>query len=293
MQTRMTNQFQGMGEMKFALRASSSGRFWNGFDAATYNFTRGIAERPPSPTYSIIMHLSAPVTGTCRCEGPTLHRIMGPGDIDIIPLGFAPAWRDDAQGTVLNIKLSPSFVRSTVQAMQYTSPGGPHLQPQLHLKDPILEHLGWALVAQLETGDQPDRLFAESVGSAIATHLLTRFSTLRPPTYTHGLTRRQLQSVIDYINENLTENLSLGELALIAARSVPHFKALFRQSMGVPVHQYVIRQRVNRAVNLLARGDLRLCEVAQQAGFADQSHMTRWMRRMIGVTPAVLLRQYR
>ncbi len=293
MQARIANKFQGMGEMKFSLRASSIGRFWTGFEAATYNITPGVAERPPSTTYTMVMHLTEPVTGTCRCEGPTTYRTMRPGDIDIIPFGYAPSWRDDGASGVLNVKLSPSFVRATAQAMQQADPDALHMLPQLHLSDPILEHLGWALVGQLETGERPDRLFADSIGSAIAAHLLKRFSTARALAFPRGLSRRQLQSVVDYINENLAENLSLTDVAAVANVSVPHFKALFRQSTGLPVHQYVIRQRVDRAINLLARGNLPLCQVAQRAGFADQSHMTRWMRRTIGVTPAVLMRQYR
>jgi AraC family transcriptional regulator len=279
--------------MKFALRASSAGRFWTGFEAATYDISSGIAERPPATNYVMVMHASSPVTGTAKCEGPILYRIMRPGDIDIVPLGSAAAWRDDGPGRVLNVRLSPTLLRSTAEAMRHVNPDALSILPQLHLKDPILEHLGWALFTELEEGNQRDRLFADSIGTAIASRLLTRFSTARMVNAPSGLSRRQLQRVIDYINENLSENLSLAELAMVAGVSVSHFKALFRRTVGVPVHQYVIRQRIDFAVRSLSRHEARLSEVAQRAGFADQSHMTRCMRRTIGVTPAALVRQYR
>jgi AraC family transcriptional regulator len=285
--------FGRLGEMKFSLRASSNGRFWNGFEAATYDISPGFADRPPATNYVLVMHLSTPVSGTARCEGPTLFRLMRPGDIDIVPLGCAATWRDDAPGSVLNVRLSPTLIRSTAQTMNRVNPDALCISPQLHLKDRKLEHLGWALVAELEEGDPHDRLLADSIGTALAAHLLTRFSSARASNAPQGLSRRQLQSVIDYINENLSEDLSLAELAVVAGVSVSHFKALFRHSVGVPVHQYVIRQRIDFAMRLLARSDARLCEIAQQAGFADQSHMTRSMRRTIGITPAALLRQYR
>jgi AraC family transcriptional regulator len=289
-QTRV--RFDGLGEMKFALRASSRGRFWSGFEAATYDISRGVAERPPATAYVIVMHLSAPVSGTCRCEGPLMDRVMGPGDIDIVPFGCAAAWRDDAPGSVLNVRLSPALVRSTAQAMQHVNPDAPYVLPRLHLKDTKLSHLGWAIVAELEGGER-DRLFADGVGSAMVAHLLTCYSTARPLNFPGRLSRRQLQGVIDYIEGNLAEDLSLAELAGVAGISVSHFKALFRQTVGVPVHQYVIRQRVDFAVKLLSRGEVRLCEIAQLAGFADQSHMTRCLRRTLGLTPAALVRQYR
>lgn len=279
--------------MKFALRASSAGRFWTGFEAATYDITSGVAERAPAINYVMVMHASSPVPGTAKCEGPILYRIMRPGDIDIVPLGCAAAWRDDGPGRVLNVRLSPSLLRSTAEGMKYINPDAFHIVPQLHLKDPILEHLGWALFTELEEGNQRDRLFADSIGTALASRLLTRFATAQTISRAPGLSRRQLQRVIDYIAENLSDNLSLAELALVAGVSVSHFKALFRRSVGAPVHQYVIRQRVDFAVRLLSRQEARLSEVAQHAGFADQSHMTRCMRRTIGVTPAALMRQYR
>jgi AraC family transcriptional regulator len=71
--------------------------------------------------------------------------------------------------------------------------------------------------------------------------------------------------------------------------STAHLKTLFRRSMGLPVHAYVIQRRVERAKLLLLRGELPASQVALEAGFAHQSHMARHMRRLLGVTPAVLI----
>jgi AraC family transcriptional regulator len=70
--------------------------------------------------------------------------------------------------------------------------------------------------------------------------------------------------------------------------SPSHFKALFKQAVGLPVHQYVIRSRVDFAIDLLRDGKLPLSDVALQAGFANQSHMARCMRRVAGVTPGAV-----
>jgi AraC family transcriptional regulator len=67
-------------------------------------------------------------------------------------------------------------------------------------------------------------------------------------------------------------------------------KALFRQSMGIPVHQYVLRRRVERATALLRSGNLSISEVALATGFAHQSHLARQMRRLAGITPAAVRR---
>ena len=76
----------------------------------------------------------------------------------------------------------------------------------------------------------------------------------------------------------------------MAGVSVSHLKTLFRRSTGLPVHQYVLRRRVERARLLLERGELPLSQIALEAGFAHQSHMARCMRRLLGTTPAALRR---
>ena len=63
--------------------------------------------------------------------------------------------------------------------------------------------------------------------------------------------------------------------------------------MGLPPHQFVIQRRVRRAADMLAQGSTALSEVAQLSGFADQSHMARCMRRILGITPSVLARHAR
>ena len=74
-------------------------------------------------------------------------------------------------------------------------------------------------------------------------------------------------------------------LAGVAAVSTSHFKTLFKRSTGLPPHEYVVHRRVERAKSLLLRGDRPSSQAALEAGFAHQSHMVRWMRRILGATP--------
>jgi AraC family transcriptional regulator len=91
----------------------------------------------------------------------------------------------------------------------------------------------------------------------------------------------------------LDQNLPLARLAGVADVSATHLKTLFRRSMGLPVHEYVVQRRVERAKALLVRGALPASQVALEAGFAHQSHMARWMRRVLGVTPTAVVRRSR
>ncbi|MFY0540741.1 helix-turn-helix domain-containing protein [Nannocystis pusilla] len=101
---------------------------------------------------------------------------------------------------------------------------------------------------------------------------------------------QQLRTVTSYIEEHLDHDLSLATLADVAGISASHLKTLFRRSLGLPVHTYVIHRRVDRARALLLRGRLAASQVALEVGFSHQSHMARCMRRVLGVTPTSLTR---
>jgi len=278
-------------EMRLLVRASSKNRAWIGFDATLFDTSGGRVEIPKMPRHNLSMQIGPPIIATCRCEGPIDRRLQSPGDIDFVPSGCTAVWEDEGPTTFLSVNIEPALVRSTAETMGL-NPDSVSFEPELQIKDPKLQHIGWALKSELEARDPFDRLYAEGLGVALTTHLLRRFARIRRVP-ARGLSKRQLRAVIDYVEDHLCSDLSLHELATIAGVSASHFKALFKDSTGVPPHKYVVRRRVQCATHLLARGNPQLSEVALQAGFADQSHMARCMRRVLGVTPSALLRQYK
>lgn len=64
-----------------------------------------------------------------------------------------------------------------------------------------------------------------------------------------------------------------------------HFARLFKQSVAVTPHQYLIRQRVERAKRLLQQGNLSIADVALQCGFANQGHLSYHFKRLLNATP--------
>ncbi|MGH7754666.1 MAG: helix-turn-helix domain-containing protein [Vulcanimicrobiaceae bacterium] len=271
-----------------AIRATSDGRFWTGIEARSYDVFGGRTELGVTQAHTLAMLAGAPIPSSCRCEGLLSQRLQIPGDVDIIPAGAHTVWEFNGVAAFVEVRLSPALVRSAADEMGLNA-ARCALEPQLGIRDPKIEHVLWALKAELE-GDAPQgRMYAESLGMALAAHLLRRYLPPDRPTE-GGLSQRRLQRVLDYIRENIAQDLSLAELAGVAEVSTSHFKLLFRKSVGMPAHQYVIRTRVEHATELLLGERLPLCEVALLAGFANQSHLTRCMRRMTGRTPSELLR---
>jgi AraC family transcriptional regulator len=83
----------------------------------------------------------------------------------------------------------------------------------------------------------------------------------------------------------------IADVAAFVGMRPTCFKTVFKRAVGIPVHQYIIEQRVQRAIALLSAGQPRLIDVAQLSGFSDQSHMARCMRRAVGRTPAQIARR--
>ena len=91
--------------------------------------------------------------------------------------------------------------------------------------------------------------------------------------------------MLDAVEARLAEPLPVDELAALAGLPRRPFAAEFKRAVGMPVHQYVLRRRVDRAVALLTGTDRPIADVAAEAGFAHQAHLTRVLRRMTGSTP--------
>jgi AraC family transcriptional regulator len=277
-------------EMMFSALATSRSRGWSGISAAVYDTSGGFVQMPASANHNISMHVGASVVATCRCGGPIHRRVQTPGDIDVVPLGYCAAWEDDGPATIVSIDLGPSIIRSAAEAMSIGA-DRVTLAPQLQLRDPKIESIARALQSEVESKEPFDRLYAEGLGLSLAVHLLRHYGARVPKEPERGLTKRQLQDVIDFVRENLARNIGIHDLAATAGLSASHFKTLFKLSTGLPVHRYVIRRRVDEAVRLLSRAGARSSEVALQVGFADQSHMARCMRKVIGMTPTMVMRQ--
>jgi AraC family transcriptional regulator len=92
--------------------------------------------------------------------------------------------------------------------------------------------------------------------------------------------------VIDHIGDNLSGDLSLSQLAAIAGMSPHYFAELFRQSTGSAPHQYVLRQRIERAKERLCDPNRSIIEAALDAGFQNPSHFARVFRKFVGISPS-------
>jgi len=106
----------------------------------------------------------------------------------------------------------------------------------------------------------------------------------RPAWFPIGKERLAVQRAREYLEAHHPENVSLAQLASITNLSPFHLLRVFRAALGLPPHAYLTQLRVARAKDLLSLG-MPIPQVALEAGFVDQSHLTRHFKRLVGVTP--------
>jgi AraC family transcriptional regulator len=102
-----------------------------------------------------------------------------------------------------------------------------------------------------------------------------------------------LARATDFVHDNFTCTLSLEEVAQTAGVHSAHLSRVFRQKMGCTVGEYVRRLRFEFACQQILSTERRLCEVAHEAGFADQSHFNRIFRTQMGITPSMYRKLHR
>ncbi|MFE2279390.1 AraC family transcriptional regulator [Streptomyces sp. NPDC059454] len=157
-----------------------------------------------------------------------------------------------------------------------------------HFPDPVLDdpELAAALCrAHTDVSSRPDPLEAESRIPWLLTALARRHSTARADDTAVPGAGTVALAVRDRLADELLAPPSLAALAADLGLSRYQLLRAFRTTMGVPPYAWLAQYRVTRARALLEAG-ARPAEVAGLVGFADQAHLTRWFRRVLGVTPA-------
>lgn len=153
-------------------------------------------------------------------------------------------------------------------------------QPIVGDIDPLLTNLSLTASASLGGG----LLYRETIQRALAAQIV---ETVRPaPDWHRDIEDARLRKVLDYIQDNLSQDLSLSAMADLAAMSGAHFSKAFKLEVGVAPLQYVIAARLDRASVLLRTSKLTVAEIAWRVGYQDVSRFGQHFKRKFGATPA-------
>jgi len=153
--------------------------------------------------------------------------------------------------------------------------------------DPRLSAMVAAAHAEMVAGFPSGRLFLDSLEQAMAVTLVNGHAVRhRPLQFSRGgLNSARLRRIKELVDAKMEGDLSLEEMAQSVGLSTAHFARMFRKSTGRTPHQFVLRQRLERAKGMLRAPDARVLDVALACGFKTQQHFAQVFRGVWGVSP--------
>jgi AraC family transcriptional regulator len=165
--------------------------------------------------------------------------------------------------------------------------GEVELHPSRKFADSRLSALVAAARAEMVAGFPSGRLFLDSVEQAMAITLVNGHAVRHRPVqiYRGGLGSARLRRVKELVHAKMEDDLSLDEMAQSVGLSTAHFARMFRKSTGETPHQFVLRQRVERAKSMLRAPGARVLDVAVACGFKTQQHFAQVFCDVCGVSP--------
>ncbi len=165
--------------------------------------------------------------------------------------------------------------------------GEVELHPSRKFANPRLGALVAAAHAEMVAGFPSGRLFLDSVEQAMAVTLVKDHAVRHRPVqiYRGGLGSARLRRIKELVHSKMEDDLSLDEMAQAVGLSTAHFARMFRKSTGETPHQFVLRQRLERAKAMLRAPDARVLDVAVACGFKTQQHFAQAFRGLWGVSP--------
>ena len=159
--------------------------------------------------------------------------------------------------------------------------------------DAVVRHIGASLREGLRRPDETNQIFIDHILLALTAHVARTYGGHQYKAEHHrgGLAPRQLARACDRLESDLRGKNSLQAVAAELGLSASHFSRAFRQSTGLPPHQWLLHHRVKTAKQLMSVRELPLSEIAISAGFANQSHFTRVFSAIVGVSPSAWRRE--
>jgi AraC family transcriptional regulator len=172
--------------------------------------------------------------------------------------------------------------------------GEVELRSSRKFADPRLGALVAAVHAEMVAGFPSGQLFVDSVEQAMAVALVHGHAVRKRPVqiYRGGLGSARLRRIKELVHAKMGDDLSLDEMAQSIGLSTAHFARMFRKSTGETPHQFVLRQRVERAKAMLRAPDTRVLDVAVACGFKTQQHFAQVFCDVCGVSPTQYRRDF-
>jgi len=246
---------------------------------------------PPSENFLIVVYREGTTSMNRRVTGAWKQDRVGRGVTTLLTRAESSNWRWSHDIEVSHFYISPSLMAKTASEAFDRDTEGVELHDLLRIDDPVLTWIGDRMVQEVSEGGPGGRLCYDALALQASVHILRKYASVRfkMPCSQGRFRPAHARLIEDYIEQNISRNITLEELANICNCTPVQFARKFYLHYGMRPHAYVLSRKVEHARQHLRRNRLALKEIALLSGFSDQSHLNRVFRRHMNITPA----QYR
>jgi AraC family transcriptional regulator len=242
-------------------------------------------------------HLIALYNEGARRNGETSVDALHPSRLRSFAhkLTFVPAGCDYREWHETSASTRVTFLYLDPAVFQISNDCEGSFLPRIHFEDSLVWDTASKLKNAIESGQAKCMPYLEALSAVLAHELsrLSRDAVGGPAVYRGGLASWQKRAVVDYIEEHLSEQVSLVKLAELARLSLHHFCRAFKQSFGIPAHQYQVQRRMEVAKLLLADRTKSVTDIALSLGYAQTGSFGNAFRKTTGWTPTVYRREFK
>jgi AraC family transcriptional regulator len=264
-----------------------SGRFWSGYRVELLRIPAvGILECVSTPHHRIVFVTA----GTCGVRyGAYAHEArcrLSPGVFCFVSRGFLferLAWKGSRLETIMVDITDLGADPNPIDAFGRTDA---LFDMYMGIEDARVATLMELVRAEIEAGGPTGGAYGEALSLALASRVASLCASVpEGQRRAATLSSKQLARVTEHIGKNLAQELTIDRLAALVNMSPFHFARCFKQTAGMTPHQFVTRERMLRAREMLLSGNRSIGEIAMALGFASQSHFADVYRRITGSSP--------
>ncbi len=219
--------------------------------------------------------------GFGNCRAKTV--IFSPGDFSFYQAGIYHHSVSKYRGSALAIEFDHSLRRQISK----------ELNPRVNLDEPRTATSGLKngfahqimLSEFLKSDWDAGPLKAQCLLTLLMSDMCSTLAELPDASSTRSLDARSVARLTEYIDTHVDEKIHIHHLAAMVGVSQFHFARLFKETTGLPPHQFILRHRIEKVKDLLGHPKMSLAEISYCAGFSSQSHMSTQFKKLVGMSP--------
>ena len=221
-----------------------------------------------------------------RIDGVTHREVAEPGSMIVAPSETESSWEVNGNRTLLMLVLPNDTVRSVLGALcpKTIGPAFRRLSESAW-SDSLVEVMMGRLWETAEGSEPVNSFLADGLVMSILSQMLIKAGSSLEANTSIVLPQWRLKRVKQYLEANISSEISMNDLAAAAGLSRRHFARSFHEEVGETPHRWLMQVRLEKAQEYLKASDKKISEIASLCGFASQSHFTTALKNATGMTP--------